>query len=299
MRTSSLRGQARRLVSNFVRMGWIYKLTSPSGKAYIGKTQQKRVDIRLKQHCHKSSKCRAISHAIQKYGIDSFVVEKWEYPDEYLTEYEKLFIEDHGTLRPGGYNLNAAGIIDNQHYSTKVRATMGEITSKLWLDADYRERTCNALKKRWEDPEQRELASVAAKKRFENPEEKVKTSLATKKVWADPEYREKMKESRVDVWNEATRAKASASASLKFENNPAHKEKIRQEQKALWADPEHKARMKVAMTGRKMSEEGRARVRESRKRQWEEMTEEQKRDRVAKQQAGRQKAKAAKLAAAV
>ena len=47
----------------------IYKLTSPSGKSYIGQTN----NIRKRINSHKSSKnkCIAIKNAIQKYGWDN------------------------------------------------------------------------------------------------------------------------------------------------------------------------------------------------------------------------------------
>lgn len=41
-------------------MGWIYKLTSPSGKSYIGKTTM-RLEDRLKAHQKPSNQCHAIA----------------------------------------------------------------------------------------------------------------------------------------------------------------------------------------------------------------------------------------------
>jgi group I intron endonuclease len=282
-------------------MGFIYKLTSPSGKAYIGKTTRKAVEIRLKQHRSPNSKCTAIRNAIQKYGYENFVVEKWAFPDEYLLEYEQLFIKDHGTLSPDGYNLKAAGFDNRQ--TDDVLAVMGEMVRQRWEDPDYRARVTESVRvtanKRWEDPKERENASAAAKRRFEDPEEREKTSHRSKKMWKDPEFRARAEAEAwaKTRWTDDTRAKASASASRKFANNPDQVEKIRAEQKALWEDPEHRARMTKSMTGRKMSEEGRARVREARQRAWTAMTDEQKADRIAKQQAGRQRAAAAKAAA--
>ena len=281
-------------------MGWIYKLTSPSGKAYIGKTQQNRIHIRLKEHQSPNSKCTAIRNAIQKYGYENFVVEKWAFPEEYLVEYEQLFIQDHGTLSPFGYNLKAAGFDNRQ--TNDVLAVMGEKVRQRWEDPEYRKKACESMKeasaKRWTDPAERQKTSVSAKRRFEDPEEREKASHTSKKAWADPEFRARAEAWIETRWTDETRAKASASASRKFANNPEHVEKIRAEQKALWGDPEHRARMKAAMTGRKMSEEARARVREARQRAWAAMTDEQKTDRIAKQQAGRQRAAAAKAAAA-
>ena len=53
-------------------MACIYKITNKiNNKSYIGFTSQP-IKNRLKQHQYKSSKCPAISSAIQKYGWDSF-----------------------------------------------------------------------------------------------------------------------------------------------------------------------------------------------------------------------------------
>lgn len=281
-------------------MGWIYKLTSPSGKAYIGKTQQNRIHIRLKEHQSPNSKCTAIRNAIQKYGYENFVVEKWAFPDDYLLEYEQLFILDHGTLSPYGYNLKAAGFDNRQ--SNDVLAVMSKLARQRWEDPEYREKACKSMKeasvKRWADPAEREKSSASAKRRFEDPEELAKISRASKKVWADPDFRARAEGWATARWTDTARAKASASANRKFAENPDQVEKIRAEQKALWDDPEHRARMTKAMTGRKMSEEARARTSEARQRAWAAMTDEQKADRLAKQQEGRRRAAAARAAAA-
>lgn len=53
-------------------MGWIYMITSPSGKSYIGQTIRP-IQTRLKEHrTGKSSDCVAIYNAIQKYGWENF-----------------------------------------------------------------------------------------------------------------------------------------------------------------------------------------------------------------------------------
>ena len=85
-------------------MGWIYKLTSPTGQAYIGQTTGS-VASRLKQHCAPWSKCRAIAEALRRYGPGRFAVQQWEFPDEELAEREQEFIRRHRTRAPRGYNL--------------------------------------------------------------------------------------------------------------------------------------------------------------------------------------------------
>ena len=49
----------------------IYKITSPSGKAYIGQTTGSLTD-RFRQHCWKSSKHKSLKRAILKYEAGAF-----------------------------------------------------------------------------------------------------------------------------------------------------------------------------------------------------------------------------------
>jgi group I intron endonuclease len=98
-----------------VRVGCIYKITSPSGKAYVGQT----VNFVNRKSRHKLSKnkqgsCRAISAAIELYGWDAMHVEiLLEGVEENdLDCMEQRMIAEHGTYHadsPGGYNLTRGG----------------------------------------------------------------------------------------------------------------------------------------------------------------------------------------------
>lgn len=89
-------------------MGFIYMLTSPSGKSYIGQTTRF-IKERLKEHQCPNSECVAISRAIQKHGWENFEKHWYEVPDEELNDHEELMVEVLGTLAPGGYNLKEGG----------------------------------------------------------------------------------------------------------------------------------------------------------------------------------------------
>lgn len=99
----------------------IYKLTSPSGKSYIGQTQ---LTLKDRLHIHKNSAkrfaknpnvkcCRALCAAINKYKIENFTVEtlfdnpNWTFKE--LLEMETKMILEHNTLSPNGYNLTTGG----------------------------------------------------------------------------------------------------------------------------------------------------------------------------------------------
>jgi group I intron endonuclease len=90
-------------------MGLIYKLTSPSGKSYIGMTLRT-IEQRMKEHNRSDSKCTYLVHAITKYGSDNFTKEiLWEGEDAQTPNIEREMISKHDTLTPNGYNLRSGG----------------------------------------------------------------------------------------------------------------------------------------------------------------------------------------------
>ena len=99
----------------------IYKHTSPSGKAYIGQTN----NLKRRNKLHKySTGCTVFSSAIKKYGFDNF---KHEILASNLTieEANKLeceFISEHNTIYPNGYNLMSGGM--NSTHSEKTKQTI-------------------------------------------------------------------------------------------------------------------------------------------------------------------------------
>jgi group I intron endonuclease len=110
-------------------MGYIYMLTSPSGKSYIGQTI-KNVEERLRQHRKKYNKSTAIYRAIRKYGWENFDKDWYECPDEDLNKHEELMIDVLGTLTPGGYNLKEGGANGKLSDETKQRIRESHIGMK-------------------------------------------------------------------------------------------------------------------------------------------------------------------------
>lgn len=91
--------------------GVVYKLTSPSGKVYIGQTTNwlKRVSYYSGCHCKNQHK---LYHAIKKYGWVNFRVDLIEraYFKEELDFLEALWIEMLGAMDQSiGYNLCTGG----------------------------------------------------------------------------------------------------------------------------------------------------------------------------------------------
>lgn len=114
--------KGRRYLKSKVRiyyMGWIYKITSPVGKSYIGQTWKSNAYIRWTKHKNeKASKCRAVRNAIIYHGAENMLFEplyeisykthgyRWK---EFLDFWEKYEIAEEDTLSPNGYNLHPGG----------------------------------------------------------------------------------------------------------------------------------------------------------------------------------------------
>ena len=88
--------------------GIIYKVTSPSGKVYVGQTVHT-LEERIKGHNKKSTNCTLLKRAIDKYG-DEMVYEIIEtVPHELLDERETYWIKELNSLAPNGYNCSTGG----------------------------------------------------------------------------------------------------------------------------------------------------------------------------------------------
>ncbi len=93
-------------------MGVIYKLTSPSGKMYIGQTVHCSAK-RFKKHISDSKKqSYKLSCAIRKYGPESFIIEDLEInieTKEELDNMEKHYISLYNSNSKEGYNMTPGG----------------------------------------------------------------------------------------------------------------------------------------------------------------------------------------------
>lgn len=87
----------------------IYKITSPSGKSYIG--QSKNIKQRLLMHKSDKSACRLIRNAIKRYGWENVQVDilKENLSIEQANESETYYINHYNTFVPFGYNLTSGG----------------------------------------------------------------------------------------------------------------------------------------------------------------------------------------------
>lgn len=116
------------------RIGYIYKLTSPSNKHYIGQTVQE-VSKRLSKHHTKAfsedpNKCRALSNAIVYHGWENFTIEIIDSCYEWNLDFlETEYIEIYNSFAPNGYNLTKGGRGGSNTLSEEVRNHMSEVAT--------------------------------------------------------------------------------------------------------------------------------------------------------------------------
>ena len=86
---------------------YVYKITSPSGKSYIGVSKNPKK--RFKGHAKGDF---PVGRAIRKYGINNISFRIIDEADSYANAYklEQKYIAENNTMIPNGYNGNSGGV---------------------------------------------------------------------------------------------------------------------------------------------------------------------------------------------
>ena len=132
-------------------MGMVYKITSPSGKGYVGQTKRP-LNKRLERHKDlKWGNCKLLKRAIKKYGWANMQVQVlWTGSNEELDAKEIALIRDHGTLAPHGYNALPGGDVNPM----SVQCGRDSVKDS-WAIPEVRERHIVGRKQAWADPTKR------------------------------------------------------------------------------------------------------------------------------------------------
>lgn len=211
-------------------MGTLYRLTSPSGKSYIG-ISSKTTEERWKKHIEHALGKRTsgvLYTALRKYGSDSFKVETLVIANDwaYLCDLEKKVIHAYNTKAPFGYNVSDGGEGVLGQRSEEVKARISAAQKKRFqnpeqraLMAQYAAKSAQITKARhaaqridglapWEQkkrdstlrngsPEHRALVSERTKAAMATPEVRAKVAAAAAKKAASSEWREKISKSKM------------------------------------------------------------------------------------------------------
>ena len=148
----------------------IYKHTSPSGKSYIGQTNNYKRRCAL--HKNPTNGCRAFANAIKTYGWDNFTHEilHENLSIDRANKLEAMCILEHNTLSPNGYNLKIGGL--NTSTSQETRAKMSLAQKGRIHSQETRDKISLANKNM--SQETRDKLSLAAKNRIISKETRAK-----------------------------------------------------------------------------------------------------------------------------
>ena len=181
--------------------GYIYKISFPNGKCYIGLTNN--IDKRWKNHnkSAKSDDIRCLYKALRKYNmIDVFqmiVIDTAETEKE-LCEKEIAHIEIHNSHYKRGYGYNMTnggeGIVGYSH-TDETKERLRTLSLKQFESTQARQIKSERQVKRIEDPKARLNVSKGLKLYYNNnPKARQKCSEAQKKSYENPETRQRHRE---------------------------------------------------------------------------------------------------------
>jgi len=115
--------------------GIIYKISSPSGKVYVGQTVRS-FKKRMQEHRQETSCCTFIKRAIDKYGDEmKYEIVEENVPQEQLDEREIYWIKELNSLAPDGYNLTTGGQ-SSKEYSQELKDRIRDIKNAQKIDKD-------------------------------------------------------------------------------------------------------------------------------------------------------------------
>ena len=108
---------------------FLYKITNLiNGKIYIGQTND--FDRRWYEHCNRAQNIprQTVEYAIKKYGVNSFQYELLENVSsrEEANLKEILYIKEHSSIYPNGYNIEKGG-----KYQPQSQLTLQKISAAL------------------------------------------------------------------------------------------------------------------------------------------------------------------------
>lgn len=155
----------------------VYRHTSPTGKIYIGITNQQ-PQKRWKNGLGYSDN-PFFYNAIKKYGWENFtheiLYESLSAEDACRIE-EELIAKHKSYEREYGYNIALGGEANKPTEQTKQKISLA-VRSK-WENEEYKKKTSQKMRGLKRSAEGRQNIGAAQKKRFENPEERKKVSEA-------------------------------------------------------------------------------------------------------------------------
>ena len=131
---------------------FVYLITNTiNGMRYVGQTT---TSLEERFRLHKIlNNCRYLHAALEKYGVDNFIIELICEPPtiELMNEFEAEYIIRYNTLVPNGYNLTEGGRVPRHNEATKEKMRLSH--TGLKESEETKRKKSDALKGRKKSPE--------------------------------------------------------------------------------------------------------------------------------------------------
>ena len=230
----------------------VYKHTSPSGKSYIGQTNN--YSKRCARH-RANIESSVFGAAIKKYGWDNFTHEilRNGLTIEEANIIETLMIQQHNTISPNGYNLQSGGKNTKMHADTRKK--IGAIHKGKSLSLEHLEKLRLANTGRIPSQETRDRISSSNMGRIASDSQKIKQSLAMKGRTLSDEHKKAISEGgKGRVVSDETRIRISLSNKGKVVSG-MHKQAVAKANAERIIKDETREKMSLARQGKKQSPE--------------------------------------------
>lgn len=179
-----------------VDRGFLYRITSPSGKQYIGITSMKSVKARWKEHVYTAynrNSSTVFSAAIRKYGKESFKIEVLlEAPWSVLNLLEPVAIDQFSTQHPNGYNLMTGG--NQPRHSSRSKNLLAESAMGRVVSEKTRKKMSDAQRGRKQRPEVVAARAEKMRGRKRSAESRKRMSIAHKGTVFSDSHRKNISE---------------------------------------------------------------------------------------------------------
>lgn len=174
----------------------IYKITSPSGKIYVGQS----VDIERRFRVYRNTKSikqqMAISNSILKYGVESHIFEIMELCDvDRLNERERYYQDLFDCTGKNGLNCKLTTTNTKSGlYSEETKEKLRIASTGKKHTIETRNRLSEIASKRKLSPERIELFSKYWKGRKRTDEDKLNKSKNNTKFWLGKKFTQEVKD---------------------------------------------------------------------------------------------------------
>ena len=163
----------------------------------------------------------------------------------YAVEKRRLSLKERWKNKE--YKDKMSNIFKERWKNKEYKDKMSNIFKERWKDKEYKDRMSNIVKERWADEEYKDKMSNVFKERWEDEEYKDKMSNVFKERWKDEEYKDKMSNIFKERWEDEEYR-------VNFTNKNLGKH---------FMTDEHKEALRRVNTGRVMTDETKAKLRES------------------------------------